>query len=388
MSHVNEGVLHAYLDGALDELSGAEAQATRDHIAGCSECAASLHEARAVRARAIAILGGTLPSVVMPPLEDLRARAAVSGAPVVAPRSRLFRLGWAASVVMALGAGWMLRGDRTEMLGAMDAPPTGPLVRLPAYVAAAVPVEVESRSDELVRQAALNAKVELGVVAVFEDAMTDLPPRTGLREITAGVPLTFATVDAADTKLFEASTPASEVLDDALGVAGKVGEEVAGAERELVALVPMSAPAKENRSVENRSVEEGDRPQRVMPLTSAREATVGLAVVEPRGGDRSRRKRSDDGGAFLVPGLELVSIFQLGEGVIPLGTHVLQTLEDGQVLELFHLLEGVDPNGLEPFPDDGKTGVITPREGGWLIVRANRSVEELKALIARLDGIS
>ena len=67
---------------------------------------------------------------------------------------------------------------------------------------------------------------------------------------------------------------------------------------------------------------------------------------------------------------------------------MLQTLEDGQVLEMFHLLEGVDPNGLEPFPEDGKTGVITPREDGWLIMRANRSVEELKALIARLDGIS
>ena len=419
MSHANEGVLHAYLDGALDELLGAGAQATRDHIAGCSECAEALHEARAVRANAIAILGGTLPSVVMPPLEDLRARAAVSGAPLAAPRSRMFRVRWAASVVMALGAGWMLRGDRTEILGVMDAP-TESAVSLPAFVVPAVPADVESRSASLVREATLNAEVGLSVVAstnlseeamlqapstssaldrsvvaavaepiseeepVFEDVMTDLPPRTGLREMTADVPLTFAAVDAVDAKPFGTSPPASEVLGGALEVSGEVSREVAGAERELVALAPMSTPVEENRSVE-----EGVRAQRAMPVSSAREATVGLALVdEPQGQGRNGRKRSDDGGAFLVPGLALISITNLGEGVIPLGAHVLQTLEDGQVLEMFHLLEGVDPNGLEPFPEDGKTGVITPREDGWLIMRANRSVEELKALIARLDGIS
>jgi hypothetical protein len=32
--------------------------------------------------------------------------------------------------------------------------------------------------------------------------------------------------------------------------------------------------------------------------------------------------------------------------------------------------------------------VITPRDGGWLIMRANRTVEELQALLERLDGAS
>jgi hypothetical protein len=78
----------------------------------------------------------------------------------------------------------------------------------------------------------------------------------------------------------------------------------------------------------------------------------------------------------------------ISEGVTAGGVRVLQELEDGEILELLHLPEGVDPDDLDPFPEDGKAGVITPRDGGWLIMRANRTVEELQALLERLDGAS
>ncbi|MBT3326298.1 MAG: zf-HC2 domain-containing protein, partial [Gemmatimonadales bacterium] len=73
MSHVSEGILHAYLDGALDQLPGGEADSVRDHLARCTQCSIQLGEAGAVRDEAIAILGGILPPLDMPPLEDLRS---------------------------------------------------------------------------------------------------------------------------------------------------------------------------------------------------------------------------------------------------------------------------------------------------------------------------
>src|SRR5439155_15691994 len=49
MSHVDEGTLHAYLDG---ELPSSERVALEAHLAQCATCRAGLEEERALRARA------------------------------------------------------------------------------------------------------------------------------------------------------------------------------------------------------------------------------------------------------------------------------------------------------------------------------------------------
>ena len=101
MSHVDDGTLHAYLDG---ELSPVERTRLEAHLTDCPGCRARLDEERALIERAGQLLGLALPPErAMPPLHQLRH-----------PRPRLrwrLPLAWAATVVLALAAGWYVRGD-------------------------------------------------------------------------------------------------------------------------------------------------------------------------------------------------------------------------------------------------------------------------------------
>ena len=107
MSHVDEGTLHAILDGALDALSdagelpgGATAADVTEHLRTCADCQARLEAERSIRASAGVVLhDARLPDVDVPPF---------AGVPVAerARRGRWIPLGWAASILLAVGAGW------------------------------------------------------------------------------------------------------------------------------------------------------------------------------------------------------------------------------------------------------------------------------------------
>lgn len=101
MSHLDEGQLHALMDGELDE---AERKAAEAHLAGCAECRRELAEARAFAAGADALIE----------LVDLPAgTASLTTAPRVAPpRFNWRNVAWAASLVFAVGLGWMARADQ------------------------------------------------------------------------------------------------------------------------------------------------------------------------------------------------------------------------------------------------------------------------------------
>jgi hypothetical protein len=114
MSHVDEGQLHAYLDGAL----GSETARSRveDHLRLCADCRSRLDAARRDREEAGGILALLDPGEIrVPAPEELRGssgpgegRAGRAGPRLSAP-SAAVRLAWAASVLLALGGGWMLR---------------------------------------------------------------------------------------------------------------------------------------------------------------------------------------------------------------------------------------------------------------------------------------
>jgi len=104
MSHVDDGLLHAYLDG---ELSPAEAQGVDAHLAQCSECRRRLEEERALIARAAELL-----ALAAPPDRELPPFRAGD----VKPPTRLWwqvrlPLAWAATVALALGIGTYLGRD-------------------------------------------------------------------------------------------------------------------------------------------------------------------------------------------------------------------------------------------------------------------------------------
>jgi Putative zinc-finger len=100
MSHVDEGTLHAYLDG---ELASVERERVDTHLKGCPACQARLAEERAIIERASRLLGmAAPPERAAPPLQQLRQ-------PRLAWRLRR-PLAWAATVVLAVGLGWFARG--------------------------------------------------------------------------------------------------------------------------------------------------------------------------------------------------------------------------------------------------------------------------------------
>lgn len=132
MQHVDEGLLHAWLDGERAALEPAAADEVRRHLALCGECRARLEEARGLRTQAEALLRGGDPAGVevdVPPFEALAARPA----PARPGRGRM--LAWAASLALALGAGWLARAA----LDPADTPTRTAAAPRPAQPAAVSP---------------------------------------------------------------------------------------------------------------------------------------------------------------------------------------------------------------------------------------------------------
>ncbi|PYO92024.1 MAG: hypothetical protein DMD62_14310 [Gemmatimonadetes bacterium] len=116
MSHVAEGVLHAYLDG---ELPAGERSALEVHVAQCEACRARVNEERALVERASTLLGAVRPlERPAPPFEDIRR------APTRSPWRVRTSFAWAASIVLALGLGYYLAGAGAYRLSPETATPT------------------------------------------------------------------------------------------------------------------------------------------------------------------------------------------------------------------------------------------------------------------------
>jgi hypothetical protein len=124
MKHVRDGELHAYLDGALDSLPGGRGEDIRAHLSGCAVCRERLEEEERIRADALEIMEGAMAAPVEePPFEEIRRMSAAPPAPETpsgdeaAPSGegrrggswsvRGLPLAWAATVIVALGVGWM-----------------------------------------------------------------------------------------------------------------------------------------------------------------------------------------------------------------------------------------------------------------------------------------
>jgi len=104
MSHVDDGILHSYLDG---ELTPAEARGVDAHLAQCPECRRRVDEERALIARAAELLAvATPPDRALPPF-----RAGDVKAPTRLWWQVRLTLAWAATVALALGIGTYLGSD-------------------------------------------------------------------------------------------------------------------------------------------------------------------------------------------------------------------------------------------------------------------------------------
>jgi len=387
MSHLTEGELHTWLDGALDELGSAEAARVRHHLAGCEACAGRLEEERVIRDAAASILSSAAPEVRFPTLEELRTVAAARESRVRSSR-RVQRLGWAATVVVALGTGWMLRGEWAPVMS--KGPDVNPATSVmtnevtdratptaAGTVASAeqkAPTEQEAGSENRASQARPQAS---GTEMVRAEPTVRRPAAPVVSQVAA------ASEDASKKSVApNTSTIPSTALEEDVVVAAPTAKR--------------AFPLPRTDSVANIAP-----PTLVRQKAETAEAAKGVAASSPSAADlgagrvaaqRREAPAALDGfvspdvtsHSLAVPGLVVLSVTRVDADGVPEGVRVVQLLSAGDTLELIHLPASRPPR-LTERPVEGVTELTLPRPDGWLVARARVSQDSLRALVNRLQ---
>jgi hypothetical protein len=400
MSHADEGALHAYLDGALDEYPTAEARRIREHLQACAPCAERLETERKIREEARGILGAAAPDIEIPSLEDLRARVRAIGSRG-SVFGRLQRLGWAASVVLAIGAGWLLRGGHgVQSPTASSVGSGGAEARSPEAEAAemargtgagrGVAVAPGSRTGEAEttaaepREAPTTAPTD--ALAASSRARASEDPRGSDVSLRAS---SDRTVDASAAT--SAGGAPSKILDGSVAAglpAPQVRMPTPLALPPVSAVVPQRV-AERDVVIDTTRGGDGDA-NHARPSTQGQVLTSAFSTdpdvgARGRDGDKAADRRGKvDSGSLVVPGLELIALLPVSEGSTFAGMRALQRLENGDTLEVVHLAQGVAPSTLGPLRA-GSREIVLERGGGWIVLRAPRTQAELRALLQRLE---
>jgi hypothetical protein len=395
MSHVDKGALHAYLDGALDEYPAGEARRVREHLDACAECTKSLEEERLLREDTRELLAMAAPSVEAPPLEELRTLARSGGGPgEVRPRLRLYRLSWAASVVLALGAGWMLRGQQGLLVQDLQAP-----MMLEEQEALTDEVAPGRQIDDQTTvassgEASTDPAAELespraeGLRETFAEApaLQPVPVEVGLvtgaADVTQGIEFTDALANRPpDLEAPGEAVPTSEVAELDRVAGGSALEE--RLDQPTPAVVDEDAASEVGREAEPQQL------RSELQVGGGGGALAADRAAAPAPSAAARRRANadaDEPGSLSVSGLDVIEVTFLDDGLSPTGVRILQRLESGDTLELIHLREGVDP-GSVPGPTTQLEELRIPRDAGWLIMRAPVARVRLEELLQRLDSI-
>ncbi len=382
MRHAADGELHAYLDGALDLLPEGRGDEIRDHLAHCPVCAERLQDEERIRDRAQDLLAAAAPVPVgVPSFEELRALAeakvaneerapspAVGRIPTRGPL-RGIPLAWAATVVLALGVGWMGGGLWRSL---PDSSRRGPAEAGRPEGVGIAPVEPALGAGP--------ARLDLSTEGEVQAPAPVSPraPREGDEAGAAGPPLQTRippVVEEAEKvpARQEQAASAFQAQRSAPGLAGRSTENLL--ERRAGAATPMVAPAADQ-----------DREPALRLKALPRESSL------------------------AVPGHQLLSVeweeWVVGERAL----HIRQLLPTGDTLELRYLglLLGADPEAegrAADLRDAPETGVERPpspavleaslRPGwnqvemrwgkGWLVARAPLSEDAIRMLLRSIQ---
>jgi len=464
MRHVTDGELHAYLDGGLDAFPDDRATEVRRHVDRCETCASRLEEARTIRTRADEILAVGAPDVTgTPSLEELKRLAAApapaatardgdemaasTGSPRAARRATSggplggSSLRWAATVLVALGAGWLwgIAGGPGEApagaapadRAASSATPTFEQVREPAVADRASGARASSGTSrteatepdladrtvapEIERDRVRVDSVAQGVAAsrptpdraVGDDERTLPAAGEDLRRraseptlVRAREEILHADPQASDepslgerlalgwVPLAGSRAPAGVVAPDSV-TALRSTQRAGGEEYEASPIVP-GWPSLDSSERARRPVTE--------VLGLRREVAGGLAGARMRADrdrptpvevpERARRaaEPSIDPGSLTVPGLEVVSVEWTRVAPETTGIRVVQRLVTGGTIELRFggLDDGTPPPEYlreERLPEELRQVIVDFRKG-WLVARAPLEPEQIRALVA------
>lgn len=381
MSHVDEGTLHAYLDGELEIVQPGATAALEAHVAACDECRARLEDERRIRDRAHAILGHAAPAALdVPPFDVVlrRARGDTTdggAAPTSRPRRPFIPLAWAASIALALGAGWWAREmalapeDAAFRVETMDQEAATGTAPVPPPVAAA--------------PQALSA----GSAATQADASTKPSDAT-----QAGPAAAREAEPALAAGRAEDVSIAPTALQRGAIAATHARQRADSAERARVsAFAP--PPAADSGGV----AAEPELPTLKVTTTVHAAAVTAAEAVAWSAVDRSEAERRLGGKLLLAEGLEVASIEVADSAGLPLARS-RQTIAPGVVLELLQrpaqravvaesaVEEAAAPRRLTPAaaPDASRAELVLERNGFLLTLRAGVSQDSLRALAARL----
>lgn len=394
MSHVDKGALHAYLDGALDEYPAGEARRVREHLDACAECAQVLEEERLLREDTRELLAMASPSVEAPPLEELRSLARSGGGlGEVRPRLKLYRFSWAASVVLALGVGWMLGGQQGLLVQREVQPSTALDEREslrdqagPARQTSEPPTMASSGEASPDGSAEPNRGRSGSLSQTFAEVPAAEPVPVAVEVVAADVEQDLDFADAFVNRPPELEAPREDIPGNVVATLDEV--VVGGALEERVDQPTSGAP---DEGLVSKVGNEAERQQLRSELqvgggAGAIAADRAAAPAASSAGRRRENTEAAEAGSLSVSGLEVIEVTFLDDGRNPTGVRILQRLESGDTLELIHLPESVDPGSVAG-PATQVEELRVPRDAGWLIMRAPIARVRLEELLARLDSI-
>ena len=248
-SHVDEGRLHAFLDGELDEALAAEIE---EHLAGCAACERVLEEAARVHAVSASLIAEASLAAGGPDWSEMLERAArdersARRADDERSPSRAWRppgsflipaVAWAATLVLAFGLGWQARqsgslaGQSPESAMA-PAPARGGSPQTGAEQAAAESPEGEAGQVPAAKKLDLDDRVD----SLEQDTLA----ATGA--IDNATPMqSVEAEEAPPTALVSLRDAAEELEDGRQNIGGTAGTSGAVGERERAVLRAQSPP--------------------------------------------------------------------------------------------------------------------------------------------------
>jgi len=389
MRHMDEGVLQAWLDGARGGLTEEERAEVAEHLAECTACAARVEVLRQTTDRVTGILSSPeMADDEIPDFESVVARSRELE-PASRPNRRWIAPAWAATVVLALGLGWVANElsrrpveptPPAPLQAAADATDRDPVPqsaeRSPEARVALAPEEEAPSAPTAVAEAppeTLNEAPSRRQRAVVEGRVTDAATGRPLQLAQVYVPgaEVGGLTNAEGRFRLELDRLVDTVPDqvaiqvDMIGYAGKTREVSLAPGGSTLGDIPLEATALQLQE---------------MVVTAARGETPAVAPWRAMTLEEATEEVGFE--ARAVPGLETrsVEVGQINGRVV---VRVVQTLEGGGRLILLQS-EGELPEGLDA-PEGENAESTTLDDGVIVLARASIEASELRALLARLS---